>query len=90
MARAYVTIAAHGKTGRLYTGVTGRLESGRPDGAMLVWVEEHPSLVQARRRGAAIRRWKRACKIATIERVNPGWKDLSAGPPTRRRNQTPR
>jgi putative endonuclease len=78
MPDAYVTITARGKTSRLYTGATGRLEPCRRDGARLVWYEEQPTLLHAKRRGAVIRRWKRACKIATIERANPGWEDLSA------------
>ena len=77
MKPGFVYIAARGKTGRLYTGVTGALTSWR--GAKLVWFEKYPSLPEAKRRAADIRQWKRSCKRAVIARVNPGWQDLCAG-----------
>jgi putative endonuclease len=77
MKPGFVYIAARGKSGRLYTGVTAALTSCR--GARLVWYEERPSLAEAKRRAADIRRWQRSCKRAVIARVNPGWQDLRAG-----------
>jgi putative endonuclease len=43
---------------------------------MLVWYEHYPSLIEARHREYAIKKWRRAWKIALIERMNPDWRDL--------------
>jgi putative endonuclease len=43
---------------------------------MLVWYEDYPSLIEARHREYAIKKWRRAWKIALIERMNPDWRDL--------------
>jgi len=75
MKRAYVTITVNGKTGRLYLGVSRTLAHR----GKLVWYEEFPDRPQAARREADIKRWARGCKIALIERLNPGWTDLSSG-----------
>lgn len=77
MTPVYVTLAARGN--RLYAGVTAAPADKRKDGGKLLWFEECTTLAQARRRSEAIRKWNRACKVAVIERANPGWKDLSAG-----------
>ena len=77
MKPAYVTLAVRGN--RLYAGVTAGLTSWRGGDGKLLWFEACESLPQARRRSAAIRKWNRACKIAVIERTNPGWNDLAAG-----------
>jgi len=84
MKQAYVTLAARGRKNQLYAGVTAELASCR-GGGKLLWFELCPTLPQAKRRAAAIRRWNRACKIAVINRANPGWRDLSTG-----QTQTPR
>jgi len=42
----------------------------------LVWFEVHESLDSARLRERQIKEWKRAWKIALIERDNPHWADL--------------
>ena len=42
----------------------------------LVWFELHESLAAAARRERQIKEWKRAGKIALIERDNPHWIDL--------------
>ena len=75
MKRAYVTITVNGKTDRLYLGVSCTLAHR----GKLVWYEEFPGRPQAARREADIKRWARGCKIALIERLNPGWTDLSSG-----------
>ena len=75
--RSYVTITARGRNDRLYLDVTGTL--ARRGSSRLVWYEEYPGRPQAVRRRADIGRWARDCKVALIERLNPGWKDLSAG-----------
>ncbi len=43
---------------------------------LLVWFEEHPLYASAIQRETSIKRWKRAWKIALIERHNPNWEDL--------------
>ena len=62
------------KKGRLYLEVAGEPVRGR---SRLVWVEEHPSQRQAVLRKNKIKGWRRGCKVALIEKRNPGWKDLS-------------
>ncbi len=42
----------------------------------LVWYEEHPLYASAIQRETNIKRWKRAWKIALIEKDNPNWADL--------------
>ena len=42
----------------------------------LVWFAVHESLDSARLRERQIKEWKRAWKIALIERDNPHWADL--------------
>lgn len=43
----------------------------------LVWFEEHETRESAFERERKLKVWKRAWKIAVIERTNPGWRDLS-------------
>ena len=43
---------------------------------MLVWYEGYPTLIEARHREYAIKKWRRAWKIALIESMNPDWRDL--------------
>ena len=42
----------------------------------LVWFEEHTDIREAIRREKAVKRWRRAWKIALIEKSNPDWRDL--------------
>lgn len=42
----------------------------------LVWYEEHPLYTDAMQRETSLKRWKRAWKIALIEKKNPDWEDL--------------
>ena len=42
----------------------------------LVYFEEYPLYAGAIRRETNLKRWKRAWKIALIEKVNPNWDDL--------------
>ena len=73
MRPSYVTLTTRGKSDRLYLDVSSTLaHRGR-----LVWYEEYPGRPQAVRRRADIKRWARDCKIALIEKRNPGWTDLS-------------
>jgi putative endonuclease len=42
----------------------------------LGWFEWHDGFESAAHREYLIKRWRRAWKIALIEAMNPGWKDL--------------
>jgi putative endonuclease len=42
-----------------------------------VYFEEYPSILEARARERALKRWDRAWKLALIEEMNPQWRDLS-------------
>ena len=42
----------------------------------LVWYEMHETMESAIQREKAIKNWKRAWKIRTIEEQNPRWRDL--------------
>lgn len=43
-----------------------------------VLVEEHATIEEAIAREKALKNWKRAWKIALIEKANPEWRDLGA------------
>ena len=89
-ALSYVYIMASGRNGTLYTGVTTDLarrtyehREGQLEGftrkyavKMLVWFEIHESVTSAIAREKAIKRWRRAWKLALIEADNPQWRDL--------------
>ena len=88
--RYYVYILTN-HSGTLYVGVTNDLErrvmehkefknagfTKRYRINRLVYYEETPSRRAAIEREREINGWKRDRKIHLIERVNPGWKDLS-------------
>ena len=89
MAYAYVYLMASRRNGTLYLGVTGDLVrrvhdhrtgsagfTARYEVRQLVWFEPHDDIAVAIRRETSLKRWKRAWKIALIERANPGWRDL--------------
>jgi len=44
---------------------------------LLVHVEEYVSILEARAREHALKRWRRAWKFELIEKNNPDWRDLS-------------
>jgi putative endonuclease len=89
--RFFVYILASGRNGTLYIGVTNdlarrmtahksKLVPGftRKYGVdKLVHVEEYASILEARAREHSMKRWRRAWKIALIEKDNPTWRDLS-------------
>lgn len=78
------------RNGTLYTGVTSDLpgrayqhRNGLVEGftrqhgcKLLVWYEAYEDLDAARLRELQMKKWKRAWKVALIERSNPQWKDL--------------
>jgi putative endonuclease len=92
MARYFVYILANVRRGVLYVGVTNDLVRRviqhrskavpgftRTYGVVrLVYFEEYPSILEARAREHALKRWRRAWKFALIEGVNPDWRDLSS------------
>jgi putative endonuclease len=91
--RYFVYILATQRNGTLYVGVTNdlvrrvsehkaKLVPGftRKYGVtQLVYFEEYGSILEARAREHAVKRWRRAWKIEMIERLNPAWRDLSGG-----------
>jgi putative endonuclease len=94
MRRGYVYMLACAKNGTLYIGVTNNLAqrvyahkigkasrfTKRYRVTSLVSYEEHPTVPDAIQRETSLKRWKRAWKIAMIEKINPAQDDLSAGP----------
>jgi putative endonuclease len=42
----------------------------------LVYLEPHTTMPEAILREKQLKKWKRAWKIALIERINPEWRDL--------------
>jgi putative endonuclease len=90
-ARFFVYILASGRNGTLYVGVTNDLARRMTEHKAklvpgftrtygvdkLVYVEEYASILEARAREHALKRWRRAWKIELIEKDNPHWRDLS-------------
>nr|WP_205524368.1 GIY-YIG nuclease family protein [Rhodopseudomonas sp. WA056] len=78
------------KDGALYVGVTNDLVrrvyehrtkavpgfTSKYNIAKLVWFEIHDDPISAITREKEIKKWRRAWKLALIERDNPGWDDL--------------
>lgn len=89
----HVYLLANRPNGTLYVGVTSDLvrrvwqhRDGRADGftkkygvKMLVWFEGTGSIEAAIAREKQLRNWKRAWKVALIEKDNPQWRDLYPG-----------
>ena len=85
-----VYIVTNRPNGTLYVGVTNDIrrrtwEHREGLGAeftkryglrRLIYVEEHPTIVDAIRREKAIKRWPRAWKVRVILAANPDWADL--------------
>ena len=90
MKQPAVYIMANKRNGTLYTGVTSNLGqrvwqhregvvdgfSKRYDCKMLVWYEAHETMDSAIGREKQIKGGSRAKKLALIEGMNPGWRDL--------------
>lgn len=86
----YVYILANRRNGALYTGVTADIASRMVqhkagEGSKfcreygidrLVYVEATERIDDAIAREKAIKKWRRAWKIALIEKCNPEWRDL--------------
>jgi len=92
MNRYYVYMMTN-HSGTLYVGVTNDLRrriwehkqkliegfTKRYNITRLVYYEETPDVTAAIAREKQIKGWLRKKKIALIESLNPGWKDLSDG-----------
>jgi putative endonuclease len=86
----FVYILASKRNGTLYVGVTSNLarrlsehKAGLVAGFtrkyeidQLVYFETFESILEARAREHSLKRWRRAWKIALIEKLNPDWRDL--------------
>ena len=89
--RYFVYILANCRRGVLYVGVSSALASRiaahkatlvagftRTYGlTILVYAEEHSSILEARARERSLKRWRREWKFQLIESINPEWRDLS-------------
>ena len=89
----FVYLMASQKNGTLYAGVTNNLVrrvfehkndfvegcSRRYGVHTLVWFESTSSIEAAIQREKQLKNWKRAWKVALIERDNPDWNDLYDG-----------
>jgi len=87
----FVYILASKRNGTLYIGVTNNLARRvaehkaklipgftRQYGVdQLVYFEAFESVLEARAREHAMKRWRRAWKIELIEKLNPSWRDLT-------------
>ena len=90
MKQPCVYLLASQRNGTLYVGVTSdlvqriwqhkqQLVGGftKQHGVdCLVWYEAHATMEAAIQREKAIKEWKRAWKLALIEKANPDWIDL--------------
>lgn len=86
----YVYLLASRKQGTLYLGVTRDLVrrtfehktksvpsfTSRYNVDRLVWFEAYDDPVNAITREKEIKKWRRAWKVALIEKNNPSWRDL--------------
>ena len=87
----FVYILASKRNGTLYVGVTNdlarrlsehkaKLVAGftrKHEVDQLVYFETFNSILEARAREHSLKRWRRAWKIALIEKLNPDWRDLT-------------
>src|SRR5258708_25384786 len=87
----FVYILASKRNGTLYIGVTNQLArrlsehkaklvpgfTRKYDVDQLVYFETFDSILEARAREHSLKRWRRAWKIALIEKLNPHWRDLA-------------
>jgi len=85
-----VYMLASKRNGTLYVGVTSdlikRVWEHKQDFVegftkqyrvhTLVWFEMHEDMMSAIAREKALKEWKRAWKLKTIETLNPQWRDL--------------
>lgn len=86
-----VYIVASDRNGTIYVGVTSNLlgriyqhRSGEIGGfteryhvKRLVWFEPHERMESAILREKQLKNWRRAWKLALVEKDNPTWRDLA-------------
>ncbi|MCW6531543.1 MULTISPECIES: GIY-YIG nuclease family protein [Sphingomonas] len=86
-----VYIVASDRNGTIYVGVTSNLlgriyqhRSGEIEGfteryhvKRLVWFELHERMESAILREKQLKNWRRAWKLALVEKDNPTWRDLA-------------
>ena len=87
----FVYILASQRNGTLYVGVTNDLARRMSEHKAklvpgftrkygikkLVYFEEYTSILEARDRERALKRWLRVWKLELIEKLNPQWRDLT-------------
>ncbi len=87
----FVYVLASKRNGTLYVGVTNNLARRLSEHKVkqvpgftrkyqidqLVYFEAFTSILEARAREHSLKRWRRAWKIALIEKLNPDWRDLT-------------
>jgi len=87
----FVYILASKRNGTLYVGVTNNLARRQSEHKaklvpgftrkykidQLVYFEAFHSILEARAREHSLKRWRRAWKIALVEKLNPDWRDLT-------------
>jgi putative endonuclease len=87
----FVYILASKRNGTLYVGVTNNLArrllehkaklvpgfTRKYDINLLVYFEAFDSVLEARARENSLKRWRRAWKVALIEKLNAHWRDLT-------------
>jgi putative endonuclease len=88
---SFVYMLASKRNGTLYVGVTNDLArriaehkaklvpgfTRKYDVNLLVYFELFDTVLEARAREHSLKRWRRAWKIALIEKLNADWRDLS-------------
>jgi putative endonuclease len=88
--RRYWTYIMSNPSRTLYIGVTGNLArrvqqhrdgdvagfTSRYQMRKLVYAEEFSDVWEALEREKQLKKWRRSKKVALIEGLNPGWKDL--------------
>ncbi len=91
MSRFFVYILSNRRYGVLYVGVTNNLINRASQHkakavpgftstygvTRLVYFEEYASIIEARARERALKRWRRAWKLKLIDEFNPEWRDLA-------------
>jgi putative endonuclease len=87
----FIYILTNRRYGVLYVGVTNNLARRVTEHRLkivpgftakyglvkLVYFEEYPSILEARAREHALKRWRRAWKLDLVDKFNPEWRDLA-------------
>ena len=90
MKQPAVYLLANKPYGTLYVGVTSNLigrtwqhQNDQAEGFtkryavhLLVWYEQHETMLSAIEREKQLKKWNRDWKVNLIQVMNPGWRDL--------------